>query len=43
MEDTSLVPAWDRDQHIEALLKTPLDQKIMKAKLDKIYQISSYN
>jgi hypothetical protein len=43
MEDISLLPAWDREKYTEALLKTPLDQKTMKSKLDKIYQISSYN
>ena len=43
MEDTSLIPEWNREEHTQKLLKNPLDQKTMKSKLDKIYQISSYN
>ncbi len=43
MQDISLIPLWNQEEVIAFLEKNPLDHKAMKNKLDKIYQISSYN
>lgn len=43
MEDISIIPEWDMQEALKQVKENPLDQKMLKSNLDKIYMITGYN
>ena len=43
MEDISNLPEWNQEEALKKVKENPLDQKMMKSTLDRIYMISGYN
>lgn len=43
MEDISNLPEWNQEEALKKVKENPLDQKMLKSTLDRIYMISGYN